>query len=366
MGIFQAFSGAKTRAYEECKKGLIQDSLLWAATRRGKNVNLGLESIFDDEIGSIAEQFIPKMRGETIASSVRWIPAHSKEIAEKLLDYPPEVGAYMALRTFGIFLTRNRLTQAPRANLMLAFESMFAMDRQKVEQASELLARAFCMMDSMKIALSTYSSMLDFRMKSLVQVRLLTLNQETWEEFLIQETQRTKAQVERLIEEVEDHSLLWSYRQRAIETLGNLGDQRAVEAIIAVIGDESIHTYAITDALKKLGGQKAVDALLESLSSGNELLQRDAANALGEMGDLGVLDPLMEIFRKNKECHTRKIVIRVLGKLGNERAYHLLKETLDEINRDPEMDKEDWRELTNEIKTEFDGNRSSCSNLERS
>lgn len=352
MGIFQAFLGAKTRAYLECKKGLIQDSLLWAAARQGKNAVNGPESVFDTEVDAIAEKFIPVMRGETIATHVRWIPAHSKEIAKKLLDYPPEVGAYMALRTFGIFLTRNRLPQEPRANLMLAFESMYTIDRQKVEQTSDLLARAFCIMDSMKIAFSTYSSMQDFRMKSLVQGRLLNISQEIWEEFLLEETQKAKALLERLLTDVEDKSLSWSYRGRAIETLGKMEDQRAVKPIVAVIRDDSIAKDVIIDALKNLGGRKATSAILGFLSNDNEIVQRDAVNALGEMEGLDVLDPLMEFFRENKDCHTRRMVIRVLGKLGKEKekAIQLLKEISDEITHDYKINNEDGQELVNEIR----------------
>jgi hypothetical protein len=274
MGILGALFDTRARAFEELKNGLIQDARLWALKRRGENVSVGFESVLAGEIESVAGPFIPRMKGEVIASDLGGIPAHSRELAQKLLEYPPEVGAYLAVSTFGRFLARNQLGQAPRANLMLAFESMFAVDRQAAEKASELLARALCMMDSRKIACSAYSSMVDFKMKALVRERLLALNREVWEEFLRQETQRTHAQVEKLIQVAKDKSQVWISRQRAVETLGTLGDQRAVEPIIALLEDRSIHPYAIFEALKKLGGPGAAGALLELLSRGTDEQQR--------------------------------------------------------------------------------------------
>ncbi|MCK4732450.1 MAG: hypothetical protein KAT65_08330, partial [Methanophagales archaeon] len=139
MGIFDFFFSEETKAFKKYKKELIEKSQKWAI-RMGTNL--------DVEIESIAKPFIHKMSDEVIASNVRAIPDHTKKIAEKLLDYPPAVGAYLALAAFGDFLYQNRLKGAPLGNLMLAFESMFTIDQRRADQAAELIALAFFMMDT--------------------------------------------------------------------------------------------------------------------------------------------------------------------------------------------------------------------------
>lgn len=325
----ELFFESPTPDYDEQRKRLIEDARL-CAYAQGKS----LEDL-EREIERIVSRFKPKMEGESIASSVDGIPTHSKEIAEKLLDYPPEVGAYLALLTFGGFLMREKLGRSPLANLMLALESMHTLNYRRQKAAAELLTRALCMMNSKKIAFDTYSSMVDFRMKSLVRERLLELNRKTWEGFLEQETKRTRALVERLIDEIKDKTFPWGHRQRAVETLGTLGDTRAVEPILALIGAESdIHQTAIIESLKKLGDPRAVEVFLAFLSSKNPYEQGYAAEALGELRERRALIPLIKTLQENEEYFARRKVIWALGNLGDKRASEPLRETLQDILMD--------------------------------
>jgi HEAT repeat protein len=233
---------------------------------------------------------------------------------------------------------------------MLAFESMFALNPHRAEQTAELLACSLCMMDSRRIACDTYTSMVDHRMKSLVRGELLARNRQAWEEFLDEEAKRTKALVERLLQVIADESLLWKYRQDAVETLGRLGDSRAVEPIIALIGDKSMYSTVIIDALKNLGDRRAVEPLLAFLSQGNEYERGHAAEALGEMGESRALTPLAKALRQHKEYFTRRKVIWALGKLGDSRAIRPLEDTLRGILSDDSIRERDKSQLEAEIK----------------
>lgn len=340
MGIFGFFFSEETKAFKKYKKELIEKSQKWAI-RMGTNL--------DVEIESIAKPFIHKMSDEVIASNVRAIPDHTKKIAEKLLGYPPAVGAYLALAAFGDFLYQNRLKRAPLGNLMLAFESMFTIDQRRADQAAELIALAVFMMDSRKIACDTYMNMIDSKMRWLVREKLLAVNREVGEIFLKEESKK----IESLIEIIKDENLLWKIRQDAVQTLGEIGDPRAVEPIIDLIGKSGgIHSKVIINALCKIGDSRAVEPLILLLTNGLWYEQGYAAEALGEMGDPRAFIPVIETLRNNQDYFTRRKVIIALGKLGDKRASGPLNDVLNEILSDDNIykDKINKSELEKQIK----------------
>ncbi|MHA1821579.1 MAG: HEAT repeat domain-containing protein [Promethearchaeota archaeon] len=81
----------------------------------------------------------------------------------------------------------------------------------------------------------------------------------------------------------------------AIKALGEIGDERAVGALIAEANDEDGHIRAaIALALGKIKSKKAVPKLIELLNDTMWYVRRDAAIALGKIGDLRSVDVLVD------------------------------------------------------------------------
>lgn len=85
-----------------------------------------------------------------------------------------------------------------------------------------------------------------------------------------------------------------SIQKEAIELLGDIGDNRAVEPIIQLLGDESVRRIAV-EALGKIGDKRAVEDLIELLESFPYRV--DAALALGKIGDERAIQPLENILK---------------------------------------------------------------------
>jgi HEAT repeat protein len=108
--------------------------------------------------------------------------------------------------------------------------------------------------------------------------------------------------------------------------LGDIGDARAVEPLIATLGEEYLPygTYisaheAIGEALVKIGDARAVEPLIEALGGGDEEsdVRRVAAKALGEFGDARAVEPLIEALGDEDE-DVRDAAKEALKKLGHE------------------------------------------------
>jgi HEAT repeat protein len=116
----------------------------------------------------------------------------------------------------------------------------------------------------------------------------------------------------------------------AATALGKLGDRRAVAPLFAAFKDlqNPAHNAAIT-ALRQLGDPSLVEPLIETLK--DRALRRDAARMLGDLGDPRALEPLMALLQDFFAADVHPAVAYALGKLGDRRAVDLL---ASEINSD--------------------------------
>lgn len=138
--------------------------------------------------------------------------------------------------------------------------------------------------------------------------------------------------VEQLIEALSHND--WEIRDFAAEALGKIGDTRAVDPLITIT-----RSYASFKALGLIGDLRAVDPLIEILNARETDVRRDAAKALGELGDkraLAQLKSLLDedgenriVFQKaienindpyTKIHRERRILIREIG--ANALKYH--------------------------------------------
>ena len=79
----------------------------------------------------------------------------------------------------------------------------------------------------------------------------------------------------------------------AAEALGKLGDQRAVEPLIACLKEKAVGRIYAAEALGKFGDQRAVEPLIACLKDEDLRVRRQAAQALGVLGDKQAAAPLI-------------------------------------------------------------------------
>ena len=130
--------------------------------------------------------------------------------------------------------------------------------------------------------------------------------------------------VEPLIKALKDANS--EIRQRAANALGFLGDIRAVEPLIEVLNDTTIIQSNAAGALGKIGDARAVEPLIEILTDEDKTVRLDAAGALGKIGEPAV-EPLIEVLR-SESSKVREIVADTLIKIGDAIAVEPLIEIL--------------------------------------
>jgi len=136
-------------------------------------------------------------------------------------------------------------------------------------------------------------------------------------------------------------SRAWPGALRAAEELGNLGDLRAVGALVTGLNDDSTRHEAAR-SLGKLKSDEAVEPLISQLLSGVGKGSRDAsdldflstcASALGRIGCRRAVDPLISVLNSAPE-RVGESVARSLGVLGDPKAVGPLIAALDNRRTD--------------------------------
>lgn len=153
-------------------------------------------------------------------------------------------------------------------------------------------------------------------------------------------------------------------REVAIRTLGRSGDPRAVQPLIALLGDGHRSTrehtvralgalgvvavepliQALEDpdwhvrtgaavALRIIGDERAIEPLIKVLGDGNRFVRREAAKSLGRIGDARVVEPLISALQ-DRDSGVRGKAILALGRLGDIRA----RDPLQQLASDPDPD----------------------------
>lgn len=111
--------------------------------------------------------------------------------------------------------------------------------------------------------------------------------------------------------------------------LGNFEDPRVVLALIDALNwmpkDKWVYDNA-RDALAKIGSP-ALDSLCEALSSSSEFIRRGAVQALGAIGDDRAVEPLVQLLQRPKESwDAKRIACWALGTIGCKDAVPALQE----------------------------------------
>jgi HEAT repeat protein len=114
-------------------------------------------------------------------------------------------------------------------------------------------------------------------------------------------------------------------RKRAAIELGEIGDARAVEPLIAALEDPDAPHSHILRALGKIGDTRAVKPLIAALE--NKYYCTEAAKALGRIGDVQAVEPLIRVLGRGDYVY-RAAAAEALGQIGDVRAVEPLKQAL--------------------------------------
>ncbi len=135
--------------------------------------------------------------------------------------------------------------------------------------------------------------------------------------------------VRQLIELLSDAE--YKVRMAAATTLGEIGDEQAIEPLIESLSDTSKNVQRVsTGALINIG-EAAVPALLDTLIVKEQLARKWAAEALGSIGDASVAQQL--IARLNDpNIEVQRAAVSALGDLKSKRAIEPLIEVLQSDN----------------------------------
>jgi HEAT repeat protein len=146
--------------------------------------------------------------------------------------------------------------------------------------------------------------------------------------------------LELFLDETEEKSL----RFEAAETLGKLGDKRAVEPFLQIAQDQDNKArVAAISALGHLGDKRAVELLIATLKENDVAIRATTIEALGQLGDKRAVEPVIQILKeealkdgdqgriipddlleKVKASAVRQAAIEALGKFGDKRATHII------------------------------------------
>jgi HEAT repeat protein len=102
-------------------------------------------------------------------------------------------------------------------------------------------------------------------------------------------------------------------RERAAETLGQIGDPRAVKPLVSLLDDPDAHVRMQSkDAIAKIG-RPAIKTLILELKRGNRLVRGNVAAALGQIADPQVVKPLVSLLGDPDRFIQNMAVVALVG-----------------------------------------------------
>lgn len=142
------------------------------------------------------------------------------------------------------------------------------------------------------------------------------------------------AAVEPLIDVLDDKS--GRVRAKAIESLGKINDNSAIEPLIGMLRDnESEVRAAAVRSLTKMGRQVS-SSLILALKNNDKAIQLGAATILGDVGDDGAINPLVEAF-KGGVPDVRHAAGKSLAKINKSNSVEPFLQILKEENQSSEI-----------------------------
>ncbi len=114
-------------------------------------------------------------------------------------------------------------------------------------------------------------------------------------------------------------------RLNAVSALGEVGDERASEALVSICLKDPYYPvrFEAAESLRKVNDKRAVDLLTEALRDGDTVVRLRAAEALGKAGDRRAVSALSAA-TGDEDAAVRKEALASLGKIGDPRVMNLV------------------------------------------
>ncbi len=114
----------------------------------------------------------------------------------------------------------------------------------------------------------------------------------------------------------------------AIEALGEIGDTRALRALLSALkSSDSAVCVAAVDALCRVGGPQVVEPLIAALGHRNGHVRAAAVDSLRRLGVAAAVEPLCRLLR-DPAWDVRRAAAEALGRLKDSRALDALAHAL--------------------------------------
>ncbi len=123
-------------------------------------------------------------------------------------------------------------------------------------------------------------------------------------------------------------------RKDAAKALGRLGDVRAVKPLCAALRDSECPVRVrAAEALGSIGDAKAVEPLLAALKDHNNICRNEEiVEALGRIGDARAVEPLVAALKDHNNICRNEEIVEALGRIGDARAVEPLVTALKDHN----------------------------------
>lgn len=124
-------------------------------------------------------------------------------------------------------------------------------------------------------------------------------------------------------------------RRDAAKALGDMGDAMAMERLISALKDPSRDVRdAVAEAIGKMGGDpRAVETVAGNLKSGKTIEREEAVVALGKIKHKSGVEHLLPAL-KDQDCFVRQSAAAALGEIGDPGAIEPLTQVLKDEDRD--------------------------------
>jgi HEAT repeat protein len=126
----------------------------------------------------------------------------------------------------------------------------------------------------------------------------------------------------------------------AVRALGDLGEARAVDALVGMLGNPDLWVRAdAAQALGMIGRPEALESLVKALRE-DPSIRSEAAIALGELADVRAEEALLP-FAGDEDAETREAVARALARIAGPKSLDVLRK----LGSDPEHGIRVWAGL---------------------
>jgi HEAT repeat protein/tRNA A-37 threonylcarbamoyl transferase component Bud32 len=129
--------------------------------------------------------------------------------------------------------------------------------------------------------------------------------------------------VKYLLEAIKDDD--WWVRSRAGDALGKIGGPKVIDAVLELIRDkdEDLRRAAI-EILNQTKDERAISHLIEATRDNDWWVSERAVDALAEIGSKRAVPRLYEMLRSTTNSRALPVVVRAIGKLGDQKSVELL------------------------------------------